>query len=202
MTNEILLHLSLDPKMKKVVETTTLPVYDTARSDLYYNLIRAIVGQQLSGKAASTIFGRFINLFADAYPHPDEVLALDMPTLRSVGLSRQKASYIVNVAEFFEKEQLHDKDWSDMDDNAIIKYLTTIKGVGKWTVQMILMFTLNRPDVLPLDDLGIQQGMMLLYDFEAKGRELKKKMTEIAETWRPYRSWACRYVWAWKDGQR
>ena len=175
MTIDALLHLSLDPKMKGVIETTELPNYSSYSNDLYYNLIRAIVGQQLSGKAAATIFGRFMDLFPDAYPHPEDVLALDLPNMRTVGLSRQKSSYILNVAQFFKDEKLHNKDWSKMSDEAIVKYLLPIKGVGEWTVQMILMFTLNRPDVLPLGDLGIQQGMMLLYNFEAKGRALKNK---------------------------
>jgi DNA-3-methyladenine glycosylase II len=153
----------------------------------------------LSGKAAATIHGRFLDLFPEAYPFPEALLALDLPTLRSAGLSRQKATYIQNVAEFFQRENLIGKDLADMDDETVIRYLTQIKGVGRWTVEMLLMFTLNRPDVLPLDDLGIQQAMQLLYNFEEKGRALKKRMLELAEPWRPYRTYASLYLWRWKD---
>ena len=198
MKNEIHLHLSKDPIFKPLIENIEIPP-PTSKGDLYEDLIRSIVGQQLSVKAARTIYGRFLDLFEDGYAHSEELLAMDIPALRTVGLSRQKASYIQNVAEFFKQEKLHKKDWSDIQDEEIIKYLTQIKGVGKWTVQMILMFTLNRPDVFPVDDLGIQHGVKGLYKLEETGKELKKKMIEIAEPWRPYRTYASRYLWRWKD---
>ncbi|PHN05642.1 DNA-3-methyladenine glycosylase family protein [Flavilitoribacter nigricans] len=199
MKQEIIQHLSLDPKLGSIIATTKVDWPDVG-DDIYYNLIRAIVFQQLSGKAASTIHGRFIGLFPEAYPYPEPLLALDLPDLRAVGLSRQKATYIQNVAEFFQQENLIGKDLADMDDEAVIQYLTQIKGVGRWTVEMLLMFTLNRPDVLPLDDLGIQQAIQLLYGFEEKGRGLKQRMMEIAEPWRPYRTYASMFLWRWKDG--
>ncbi|KAA3621354.1 MAG: DNA-3-methyladenine glycosylase 2 family protein [Bacteroidetes bacterium] len=199
MTPEILNHLSRDSKLRSVIESTQVTFPETD-GDVYARLIRAIIYQQLSGKAASTIYGRFIELFPDEYPDPGLLLSFDLPTLRSVGLSRQKSGYLQNVAEFFQQEGILEKDWSDMEDEAIIKYLTQIKGVGKWTVEMLLMFTLNRTDILPVDDLGIQQGMQLLFGFEAKGRELKEKMIELAEPWRPYRTFASLYLWRWKDG--
>ena len=194
----IIQHLSQDPKLRDVIATTEAEWPD-AGNDIYFNLIRAIIFQQLSGKAAATIHGRFLDLFTEAYPYPEELLVLDLPTLRSAGLSRQKATYIQNVAEFFQKENLIGSDLADLDDETVIQYLTQIKGVGRWTVEMLLMFTLNRPDVLPLDDLGIQQAMQLLFGFEDKGRTLKKRMTELAEPWRPYRTYASFYLWRWKD---
>ncbi len=199
MTPEILNHLSKDAHLRFVIETTQVTFPETD-GDVYARLIKAIIYQQLSGKAASTIYGRFIELFPDEYPDPGALLSFDLPTLRSVGLSRQKSGYLQNVAEFFQQEDILDKDWSDMEDEAVIKYLTQIKGVGKWTVEMLLMFTLNRTDILPVDDLGIQQAMQLLFGFEAKGRELKGKMVELAEPWRPYRTYASLYLWRWKDG--
>lgn len=198
MTPDILNHLSRDPLLKSVIESTQVTFPETD-GDVYARLIRAIIFQQLSGKAASTIYGRFIDLFPEAYPEPGLLLSKDLATLRSVGLSRQKSGYLHNVAEFFQQEQLMDKDWSDWEDDALLKYLTQIKGVGKWTVEMLLMFTLNRPDILPVDDLGIQQAMQLLYGFEAKGRHLKEKMEEISEPWRPYRTYASLYLWRWKE---
>lgn len=198
MDPKIIQHLIQDPKLKTVVITTEVE-WPEAGGDIYYNLIRAIVFQQLSGKAASTIHGRFIDLFPDAYPFPEPLLELDLPALRAAGLSRQKATYIQNVAEFFQRENLVGKDLAEMDDETVIRYLTQIKGVGRWTVEMLLMFTLDRPDVFPLDDLGVQQAIQLLYGFEAKGKPLKKRMLEIAEPWRPYRTYASLYLWRWKD---
>lgn len=198
MDPKIIQHLIQDPKLKTVVATTEVEWPETG-GDIYYNLIRAIVFQQLSGKAASTIHRRFIDLFPDAYPFPEPLLELDLPALRAAGLSRQKATYIQNVAEFFQRENLVGKDLAEMDDETVIRYLTQIKGVGRWTVEMLLMFTLDRPDVFPLDDLGVQQAIQLLYGFEAKGKPLKKRMLEIAEPWRPYRTYASLYLWRWKD---
>lgn len=200
MKPKIRQHLSTDPKMQEIITITEVE-WPEPGGDIYYSLLRAIVFQQLSGKAASTIHRRFIDLFPEAYPYPEELLVLDMPALRAVGLSRQKATYIQNVAEFFQKENLIGKDLADLEDEAVIKYLTQIKGVGRWTVEMLLMFTLNRSDVLPLDDLGIQQAIQQLYGLEENGKALKQKMLEISETWRPYRTYACLYLWRWKDSQ-
>ncbi|MFT7602862.1 MAG: DNA-3-methyladenine glycosylase II, partial [Saprospiraceae bacterium] len=135
-------------------------------------------------------------------PEPKQIIKMDIETLRSVGLSRQKASYIQHVADFFITEKLMDKEWSKIPDDDIVTYLTQIKGVGKWTVQMILMFTLNRPDVFPIDDLGIQNAMIRLYKLEGKySRErtdqkaLREELHLISENWSPYRTIACRYLW-------
>jgi DNA-3-methyladenine glycosylase II len=97
------------------------------------------------------------------------------------------------------ENDLETMDWSGMSEEDIIAFLTQIKGVGKWTVEMLLMFSLGRTDILPVDDLGIQQGIKRLYALEETGKELKKRMIEIAEPWRPYRTYACRYLWRFKD---
>ncbi|HFA48660.1 MAG TPA: DNA-3-methyladenine glycosylase 2 family protein [Bacteroidetes bacterium] len=194
MDKKIARHLSKDPVLKKLVETCPPPAFRKSVG-LYPDLLRSIVGQQLSGKAAETIHGRFLGLFGDRSPRAKKLLSFEMEDLRSVGLSRQKASYLQNVSEFFLKEKIEHSDLEDMDDEAVIKYLTQIKGVGRWTVQMILMFSLNRPDVMPVDDLGIQNGMVKNYGLTGTGRALKQKMIETAEAWRPYRSYACWYMW-------
>lgn len=198
MNKKIVAHLSKDAKLKKLLATIEITP-SVERGDLYSSLIRAIVGQQLSVKAAATIYGRFIDLFEDGYAYPEELLAMDLPTLRAVGLSRQKSGYIQNIAQFFTEHKLQNKDWSKMTDEEIIDFLTPIKGVGKWTVQMILMFTLNRDDVFPVDDLGIQNAMRLLYNMEETGRAFKAKMKEISLAWQPYRTHACRLLWRYKD---
>lgn len=187
-----------DPVLKPVIASVG-PLDFTESGDIYYDLLSSIVSQQLSGKAATTIFNRFLTLFPDQYPHAERLAALDTTTLRNVGLSNQKAAYLKNVALFSQQFNLEQHDWAGAGDEEIIKLLTQIKGVGTWTVQMLLMFTLNRPDVFPVDDLGIQQGMVKLYQLDAEGKALKKQMEAVAERWRPWRTVACRYVWRWKD---
>ncbi|HMQ48972.1 MAG TPA: DNA-3-methyladenine glycosylase [Saprospiraceae bacterium] len=195
----IIQHLSQDERLKEAIEKTELPPFSITDGDVYHSLLRSIIYQQLSGKAAQTIYNRFLQLFEDAYPHPDVLVSLETPQLRAVGLSGQKSGYVQNVAQYFLDGHLHQVDWAEMDDETIIKRLTSIKGVGRWTVQMLLMFTLHRPDVLPLDDLGIQQGFQKLYGLQLEVRALKKELESRAEAWRPYRSYACRYLWCWND---
>lgn len=191
-------HLRQISHLQPLVESIPLTEPNTS-GDLYYDLLESIVSQQLSVKVATVIFNRFLTLFDGGYPHPKQLLRMEVETLRGVGLSYQKANYLQNVATFFEQEQLDGNDWhATLTDEEVVKYLSQIKGVGKWTVEMILMFTLQRPDVFPVDDLGIQQGMMRLYDLP-NDKTLKKRMGEIAEDWRPYRTTACRLIWRWKD---
>lgn len=167
--------------------------------DVYGRLQRAIIYQQLSGKAATTIYNRFIALFPGGYPEPTEVVKLDEPTLRGVGLSKQKSGYVHNVAVFFEEHALIGTDWARYQDEEIIQLLTQIKGVGEWTVQMILIAALNRPDVWPTKDLAIQQAMQALYQLDGRGRHLEKQMIAAAEKWRPHRTLVARYLWRWRD---
>ena len=192
-------HLSKDPIFKKIVDKIPLRVERLGKRDFYFELIRAIVFQQLSGKAASTIFGRFKGLFENEYPTAEVLIGLEYDTLRSVGLSNQKTKYVQNVANFFINEKLQNKDWSAMSDDAIVKYLTQIKGVGIWTVQMNLMFALNRPDVFPIGDLVVKNQVIKIYQLTQKGKALNKKIQEIAAAWKPYRSYASIYLWASKD---
>jgi DNA-3-methyladenine glycosylase II len=201
MNKNAIEHLSKDAYLKKVIETTNLETLPLDK-DVYKNLIKSIVSQQLSVKAASTIYNRFLGLFKDQYPESDYIITMDVETLRSVGLSRQKASYIQNVAYFFKSEKLLEKNWAKFSNDDIIKNLTQIKGVGKWTVQMILMFTLQRPDIFPIDDLGIQNAMIRLYNLEGKyskssidQKNLRQELHLIAENWSPNRTIACRYLW-------
>lgn len=199
LQKEIKTYLSQDERLESIITNVELPTLQ-GDGDVYAALIRSIVSQQLSTKAAVTIYNRFLNLFENRYPNKDVVIAFSEEQLRSVGLSRQKANYIKNVAHFFlEIEKDRETDWATMTDEAIITYLTQIKGVGKWTVEMMLMFTLQRLDVLPLDDLAIRNRMIKLYDVQATGKQIKVELTSIAESWRPYRSVACRYLWQWTD---
>ena len=198
MKKEIFDHLATDPNMAAIMPLITLPEIET-HSDIYVDLLGSIVSQQLSVKAAATINGRFLDLFPKQQPWPELVLGLDTEILRGCGLSYQKAGYIKNIAQYWLDNQSDKKDWMAIAEDDIIAELTQIKGVGKWTVQMILMFRLNRLDVFPIDDLGIRQGMIKLYEVEETGKALVKRLTEIAEPWRPYRTIACRHIWKWKD---
>jgi DNA-3-methyladenine glycosylase II len=198
-TSRAIEHLCTDERLAAAMAAIgPLPPLETS-GDVYANLLRAVIFQQLSGKAATTIHGRFVALFDDGYPHADQLLQLDEQSLRGVGLSRQKLSYVQNIARFFQEGQLKEQSWTDWADEDIIRQLTKIKGVGQWTVEMILIFTLNRPDVFPVDDLGIQQAMAKLYDLPEQGRALQTRMRQLAEPWRPFRSYATRCLWKWMD---
>ncbi|WP_299700060.1 DNA-3-methyladenine glycosylase [uncultured Pontibacter sp.] len=171
------------------------PLESSRSEDLYLRMLSAIVSQQLSTKAAATIFGRFRELYSERYPHPHLVLETSDETLRGAGLSFQKIGYVRNVAVFAQAGNLEHAAIDAMEDEALISHLTQIKGVGRWTVEMLLMFALERPDVMPVDDLGIQNAMKRHYGLEESGKAMKAKMLEIAENWRPYRTIACKYLW-------
>ena len=198
MSKKAIIHLSNDPLLKKAIESIDLN-NTKSNGDVYNSLVRSIVSQQLSVKAAATIHGRFLDLFENNYPNQEVVIKMEPEIMRQVGLSRQKSNYIKNVANFFLEEKIESKDWVAKIDEDILETLTQIKGVGTWTVEMILMFTLDRPDIFPVGDLGIQNAMIALYDIKGDKKELKSKLIEIAEQWKPHRTLACRYLWEWKD---
>ena len=193
-------HLAKDKKLAPLIAQFDFPVFDPNR-EVFTSLMSSIISQQLSVKAAATIHGRFLNLFHDQEIDAEEVLNLSIEELRAVGLSRQKSTYVQNVAEYFLSEKLIDFDWSAWSDEEVIKKLSSIKGVGKWTVEMVLMFTLNRPDILPVDDLGIQQAMEKLcgIDLSQKKKEIHQAMFAAAKPWEPYRTYASLYLWQYKD---
>lgn len=171
-------------------------VEPSAHEDLYLALLRAIVSQQISTKAAAAIWRKVQALFPpDGYPEPAALLDLTVEDLRTAGLSRQKASYLHTVAGFAQRDQLDHAHLSQLDADAFTSHLTQIKGVGRWTAQMLQMFALDQPDVFSEGDLGIQNAMRKHYGLEETGRALQKRMLAIAEAWRPYRSVACKYLW-------
>jgi DNA-3-methyladenine glycosylase II len=186
--------LSRDPILWGIVERGQ-PLASSRSEDLYFKLLSAIVSQQLSTKAAATIFRRFTELFPESYPHPHLLQETPDETLRGAGLSFQKIGYVRNVAAFAAAGNLEHATIDALEDEPLILHLTQIKGVGRWTVEMLLMFALERPDVMPLDDLGIQNAMKRHYGLESTGKALKAKMLEISENWRPYRTIACKYLW-------
>jgi DNA-3-methyladenine glycosylase II len=192
-----LAHLTqADSILAQAIARAAGPVRPAAHEDLYLALLRAIVSQQISTKAAAAIWRRFTALFRpDGYPEPREVLRMEEDELREAGLSRQKAGYLKAIAEYQERGLLDYEHLSQLDEEAFTAHLTAIKGVGRWTAQMLQMFALDQPDVFSEGDLGIQNAMRKLYGLEETGRALHKKMLLLAEPWRPYRSLACKYLW-------
>lgn len=180
--------------MRNLLRFVTIEISKTP-DNIYEALLRAIVGQQLSGKAASAIFWRFLNRYEGRVPPPEVLRSESIDDLRAVGLSRQKSAYLLNVAEYFLFNPSFLAHYQEMDDEEIIQKLTSIKGVGRWTVEMILMFTLQRPDVFPMDDLGIRNAMKKHYALTGNGKQLKADMCEIAQRWRPYRTYASLVLW-------
>jgi DNA-3-methyladenine glycosylase II len=184
-----------DKILEKAIKSAESEVKPTPSIDVYLYLLRSIVSQQLSIKVARVIWQRFLDLFPEEYPDRKQVLMLEDKALRSVGLSNSKLNYIKNVAQFSFDNDISFDYLNKLSDDDIIKYLTQIKGVGKWTVQMILMFPMDRPNVFPIDDLGIQTKMKYWYNVNLDKKELRNKLTEIAEQWHPYKTLACKYMW-------
>ncbi|HET7001251.1 MAG TPA: DNA-3-methyladenine glycosylase 2 family protein [Puia sp.] len=193
-----LLHLARDRKFAKIIagrESFSL----SKRRDIYLYLCYSILSQQLSTKVADVIRGRFLNLYPTK-PSPAQILATPHETLRSIGLSGAKANYVHNVARFSIEFGMDQKMLNKMNNDEVIEYLTKIKGVGRWTVEMLLMFTLGREDVFAVDDLGIQQAMIALYKLDKTDKKkLQADMLRISAKWSPYRSYACLHLWRHKD---
>lgn len=194
---EIKAHLSKDPILKKAIKNLD-PLHIPPEADLFNELVKNIAYQQISYKAADSIYSRFVSLIGLKDYLPSDILNFSEEEVKSAGFSRPKTKYIFNIAEYFEENNLYGFDWEQYSDEEIIKQLTTIKGVGEWTVHMILMFYMNRPDVFPIKDYGIQMAMKSLYKLSEDKTALLKKMNKIAEPWRPYRTHASRYLWNWK----
>lgn len=185
---------SVDPVLARILDPQ-LTLNPQARPDPYLDLLESILSQQLSVKAAATIFGRLLALFPRRRPTPARLASLTDADLRAAGVSRQKAGYLRHVATFAATGGLRLARLRRLTDEEIIRHLTPIKGVGRWTVEMLLMFTLGRPDVFPADDLGIQNAMKRLYGLRGHGPRLRRRMERIAERWRPHRTLACRHLW-------
>ena len=192
---EIIEHYKRDPVLYNAIADLDIEIRPELNIDIYVSLLNSIVSQQLSIKVVRIIWQRFTDLFADGYPDANQLLTTDHRMLRRVGLSNSKANYLKNVAEFKLSNNLSYDYLESKSDEEIIDYLIQIKGVGRWTVQMILMFPMNRPNVFPVEDLGIQNAMKSLYDIRLEKKELKLKMLEIAEAWHPHKTVASKYLW-------
>ena len=192
-------HLKKDKQLDAIIASQSVLTLQI-QLDLFSYLCRSIISQQLSTKAAAVISERFFLIFQGKKHLANQILEKPDEALRAVGLSNAKTQYIKNLASFYLE---HKKAWSalhTLQDLEIVAFLTNIKGVGRWTVEMLLMFAMGREDVFPDDDLGIQQAMIRLYNIKSDSKkELKIKMNQIATRWSPYRTYACLHLWKWKD---
>ena len=214
---EAVAHLkAADPVMSRIVEAVGPYELRVDPEDPFRALSRAIVFQQLSGKAANTIFDRFRGLFAEvtevapvsrsdpawvpaagAFPTPSQLLAADDATLRSAGLSRQKSASLRSLAEHFASGELGSEAFEHWEDEEIIAHLTRVRGIGRWTAEMFLMFHLGRPDVLPVNDVGINRAIMRQYTLSDLPNP--EQVQAIGAAWRPFASVACWYLWRTED---
>jgi len=188
------MHLSkADPVLARIItEVGALGI--PQRRERFQALVRNIIFQQLAGAAASAIYGRFAGLFPGTeFPSPEQVLARTDAELRSVGLSEKKVLYIKDLAAHVRDGKLNFDRFHRMTDEEIIANLTQVKGIGKWTAEIFLMFNLGRPDVMPADDLGVQNAVKRHY--RMRQRPNRKRLLKHAERWRPYRTAAAWYLW-------
>src|SRR5574343_382503 len=195
---EYLKHLQKDKKLKPLLQSGPLKI--SKRKNVPIRLMASIMSQQLSTKVAAVIYQRFLDLYNGTDPELSKVLKTPDEKLRAIGLSNAKVNYVKNVATFCLEHGITDKTLAKMDNEAIIDLLVQIKGVGRWTVEMLLMFTLGREDVFAVDDLGIQQAMCNIYQIDpADKKTMKTTMKNIAEKWAPYQTYACMHLWGWTD---
>ena len=187
-----------DPVMAGLIERLGPLSLETRRRrrppvDAYGMLLRSVVGQQLSTKAAATIYGRVLELFGGKTPSPKALLGADPQKLRDAGLSGRKVEYIRDLAEHVESGELELDRLGELSDEEIIEEITAVRGFGVWSAQMFLMFFLERPDVLPTGDLGIRRAVQIEYGLDEL--PLAAELEEVAEPWRPQRTLACVYLW-------
>lgn len=191
-------HLQKDKRFAKIMGTNVHEL--KLHPNIPLRMMASIMSQQLSTKVAAVIYKRFLQLYKGKEPKPQQVLDTPAETLRAIGLSNAKVSYVHNVARFCIEHKITDKKLLAMKNEEIIDLLVQIKGIGKWSVEMLLMFALGREDVFSVDDLGIQQAMIKIYKLDSSDKKaMKEKMLKLSSKWSPYRTYACLHLWRWKD---
>jgi DNA-3-methyladenine glycosylase II len=191
-------HLQKDKKLAAILGTEIHEL--KYQKNIPVRLMASIMSQQLNTKVAAVIFKRFLDLYKGKEPSPQQVLDTPNEILRAIGLSNAKVGYVKNVAEFCLSQAITDKKLIALSNEEVIDLLVQIKGVGRWTVEMLLMFSLGREDVFAVDDLGIQQAICRLYKVDASDKKsMKEKMVKLSAKWIPFRTYACLHLWKWKD---
>jgi DNA-3-methyladenine glycosylase II len=194
-----------DPVLAKLIDDFggPLPTEPDGRGrpdEVYGALVRSITGQQLSVKAAASIWRRLLERFDGHTPTPEQILADDPEKLRAAcGFSRAKVAYLRSLAEHVQAGEIALDRLDELGDDEVIRELTAVKGIGEWTAHMFLMFTLHRPDVLPTGDLGVRNAVMRAYELDAP--PAPDELVEIAGPWRPHRTRACLYLWRSLDNE-
>ena len=197
--SDYILHLSKDKKLKKLIDLQE-GYKLKKKKNIYLYLCASIMSQQLSTKVATVIHDRFMKLYNGKKPTPEQILSTPAETFRSIGLSNAKSSYIHNVARFAIENGMDEKKLNKMTNDEVIGYLTQIKGVGRWTVEMLLMFALGREDVFAIDDWGIQTAMRKIYKLDTTDKKkIREEMLRISKKWSPYRTYGCLHLWHFKD---
>lgn len=191
MSEKAIKFLKKDPKLAKIIQKVGKYEISLVKNP-YKSLIDAIITQQLSGAAADSISKKFQKLY-QRYPKPADVINTSDSKLRSVGLSKMKVTYIKDLSEKIQSKELRISSLKDRSDEEVVSHLTQVKGIGRWTAEMFLIFSLGRLDVLPVGDLGLKKGMQRLYSMPELPE--KDEIEEIAEKWRPYRTVATWYIW-------
>jgi DNA-3-methyladenine glycosylase II len=192
-------HLSKDKKLLPALKAIE-PLVLQKKKNFILRLCAAIMSQQLSTKVAAVIYKRFLELYGDKEPTAQQIVDTPFEKLRGIGLSNAKVTYVHNVAKYALEHGMDDKKLHKMSNEEVMEFLLPIKGVGKWTVEMQLMFALGREDVFAVDDLGIQQAMIALYKLDAADKKaLREKMLKLSAKWSPYRTYACMHLWRYKD---
>ncbi|HMR90760.1 MAG TPA: DNA-3-methyladenine glycosylase 2 family protein [Chitinophagaceae bacterium] len=192
-------HLEKDRKLKKLLNGTE-PHQLKKRKNICLYLCASIMSQQLSVKVADVIYRRFLALYGGKAPTPQQIADTPFEVLRGIGLSNAKVNYVKNVALFEIEQGMDARRLGKMDNEEVITYLTAIKGVGRWTVEMLLMFALGREDVFAVDDLGIQNAMIGIYKLDRSDKKkFREDLLRISAKWSPYRTYACVHLWRWKD---
>ena len=188
----------IDSRFKRLISEFGYPVFNQD-SSYFEALLKNIIYQQLSGKAAKTIYNRFLKLFQSAtYLSPNEVLNTPIEHIRAAGLSNQKVTYILDLSKKYSEGSLQLDVLNEKTNKEISDQLIEVKGIGQWTADMFLMFTLNREDVFPLGDLGVKKGVAIIENLPELPTE--KDMAKISEKWQPYRTIAAWYMWKLVDG--
>ena len=186
-----------EPRFGTLIDEFGEPDFEL-QDNYFKSLVRSIIYQQLSGKSAFAIYSRYLQLFnSTEFPSPQQVIAIPDSHYTSIGLSRQKTCYIKEIAQAFSNKEIVPENIPKLKDDEVRKQFIKIKGIGPWTIDMFLMFTLNRPDILPVNDLGIQKGFKLFFRLNELPDE--KFMVEKAKNWRPFRTIACWYLWKLVD---
>lgn len=184
--------LKNDPKFAKII--LQVGEYNVKiTKNRYRSLVEAIIAQQLSGSAADSILIRFKKLYKSNFPKPIEVLETSDSELRKVGLSKMKVVYIKELSKKIESRHLNMRNFSSMEDEQIIEHLTNVKGIGRWTAEMFLIFSMGRWDVLPVGDLGLKKGIQSMFSLNELPTE--QQIRKFADSWRPYRTVATWYIW-------